>query len=183
MSHQARILRRLGKYKEAEEVLKQQMNLAQENGYGDGIANAHYEWAKLDRDRGKWESSRMHWKSSIDWCENHENEADLDVTVLLVAVGNLGWVEFHLGNRQEGKELIQRSLDSLEHIGGKGYLTTLRLRLAIVERSLGSREKALQHAQEAYFWAERLGMVRELEGARALLTELEQAQAAAGAGE
>ena len=172
----------LGKYKDAEDVMIEIMDLAKKYNYDAEIAAVHFRWGKLESELGNWEKSKSHWEAVIQWHEN-QDQASQDILFFMGALGHLGWVEFHLGNYQQAQELLAKSLSVFEHIGGKGYITTLCLRLAIVERSLGNNEKALQHAQEAYFWAERLGMVRELEGARALLAELGQAQPAASAAE
>ncbi len=40
----------------------------------------------------------------------------------------------------------------------KGYMATLKYRLALAEEALGEVEAAWQHAQEAIGWFERLGM-------------------------
>jgi tetratricopeptide (TPR) repeat protein len=172
MSYLGRILSKSTEREIDSKIFEQAMQLAEEIDYGDGKAAIHHELGKLARDRGHWEDAKTHWKITISWCEDHKDEADLDTSLLMGAIGNLGWVEFHLGNHLHGKELLERSLKFFESMGGKGYLATLHVRLATVEKALGNRGRALQHAQEAYFWAERLGMVRELEGAKALLDEL-----------
>ncbi|GAK58492.1 hypothetical protein U27_05466 [Candidatus Vecturithrix granuli] len=176
-----RVYRVRGKYETAQDIYTQSMNLAKRNDFGDGMAAAHFELGKLARDREQWENSKTHFEAVIEWCEKHEEEADLDIALLMMAIGNLGWVEFNLGHSEHGKLLMERSLSFFQGVGGgKASMTTLHWRLANIEKTFRNSEKALQHAQEAYFWAERLGMVRELEGARALLAELEQAQPAAG---
>ena len=174
MNHLGRIMRLSGRYEDDKKICDSAMSLAQKYNDIDGISQVHLELGKLARDQGRLEESKIHLESVIDWCENHKDEADLDSSVLNGAIGQLGWAEFHLGNQQKGKELLERSFAFFVSLGGKGYTTTLHWRLAVIEKALDNRENALQHAQEAHFWAERLGMVRELEGAKALLNELEQ---------
>ena len=166
------VLRRACNYRESEEISNQAISLAQKYNYDDAIAFIHYEMSCLARDLKKWEETRTHCKATIDWFEKYKDKADLDISVLIGVTGVLGFVEFHLGNYQYGKELVERALAFYDHFGKKSNTTKWHWRLAEIEKELSNREKALQHAQEAHFWAERLGMVRELEGAKALLREL-----------
>ena len=166
------LLRLSDRYKDAEENFRQAMNLAREHGYNDTIASIHFQWGKLASELGDWEGSKIHWESVIEGYEKDQNEADQDILFLMGAFGHLGWVEFHLGNYHRARELTEKSLTVFERMGGKEHTAKLHRQLATIEKALGNYEKALQHAQEAYFWAERLGMVRELEGAQTLLKEL-----------
>ncbi len=172
MGFLGRAFRLSNKYAKADEMFKDAMNLARKHNYGDGIASINFELGKMALDSGNWKDAKIYIESVINWCEEHENESDLGVSSMMGAIGFLGWIEFNLGDFYKAKKLMERSLIFFERFGGKEYLATLCLRLAIVEKALGNYEKTLQHAKEAYFWAERLGMVRELEGAKALLNEL-----------
>ena len=167
----ARALRRGAEYAESEQVCRDAMRLSAESGYGDGIASAHAELAKLARDRMDWETSRGHWDQAIEWCEKHPDEADLDISFLMGALGNLGWIEYKLGNPKRGKELIERSLGFFTHMGGRGYATSLNLRMAIIEKALGNERAALEFARESAYWAEKLEMRSELEAVQKFLGE------------
>lgn len=167
----ARALRRGARFTKSEQVCRNAMRLSEEKGYGDGQASAHAELAKLARDRMNWETSRWHWEIAIEWCEKHSEEADLDLSFLMGALGNLGWIEYKLGNPERGKELIERSLVFFTHMGGRGYATSLNLRMAIIEKSLGNNQVALEFARETAFWAEKLEMQSELDEVRKLLGE------------
>ena len=171
MKNLGRVLRRGGKYQDAEEICEQAMTLAEQHNYGDGIAYVHLELGRLARDRKQWKAAKAHLEAAIEWCDQHE-EAGLDIQLLMAAIGNLGWIEFHLGNYQRGKELVEKSLAFFKDIGGKGASTVFHLKLAYIENSLGSQEEALKHLRETLFWAERLSMKRELERGQALLQEL-----------
>ena len=54
--------------------------------------------------------------------------------------------------------MCQRSLEFFESYGTKGFLATLKYRLALAEEALGEKRAALIHAGEAVDWFERLGM-------------------------
>jgi tetratricopeptide (TPR) repeat protein len=183
LTHIGRVLRKSGKCEIAEKYFNKAFSLAQKYKYGDEIAATHFQVAKLSGYQKKWEDAKTHWEEAIRWCEEHEDDANLDISFFMGCIGNLGWVEFRLGNYLRSKELIERSLEFFKQFGGKGYTAILNLRLATIERTLGNRENALEYLQKTLFWAERLGMKRELHIARALLTELEQVQAADSAGE
>ena len=167
-----RALRRAKKYERAEEMCKQAMELAYKYNFDDAFLWVYFELSRLKRDCGELEEAKKYCQVIIDWFEEHKNETILDITFLMGTIGNLGWIEFMMGNFHQAKELIEKCLLSIEHIGGKGQIVVLHLRLIAVEKALDNNKKALHHAQEAAFWAERLGMVRELEGAKALLREL-----------
>ena len=167
-----RIFREAKKYDEAEKQFDQATNLAKENNLNAGIANALFGLGILARDREEWNKAKEYLQKVVNWCEENIEELDMDIDSHMAALGNLGWVEFHLGNPQKGRDFMERSLMFVGRFGGKLHEGKLHFQLATIEKVLGNREKALQHAQEAHFWAERLGMVRELEGAKALLREL-----------
>ena len=171
MKNLGRVLRRKGEYEAAEDICEQAMSLAKQHNYGDGIAYVHLELGRLARDRKQWNAAKTHLEKAIEWCEQHD-EAGLDIQLLMAAIGNLGWIESQLGNYQRGKELVEKSLGFFEDIGGKGASTVFHLRLAYIENAIGSREDALKHLREVLFWAERLGMKRQLKRARPLLQEL-----------
>ena len=165
-------LRLAGKFQVAKEMYEQAMNFAIEHNYGDGIASIHFELGKLAQENKNWQEAKMHWKQVIDWCESHNNETDLGIVSLMSAISELGWVEFHLGSHSQGIELIERSLEFFDNKEWKGFTARLHGRLGHIQKILGNKSQALEHFKEALFWAERLGMERQLEGAKALLNEL-----------
>jgi tetratricopeptide (TPR) repeat protein len=162
------------RYESAKEILNKAISLAQKHNDGDGIAFANYELANVARDCKEWENAKKYYELTINWCEEHEDEADLDMSFLMGARGNLGWVQFHLGNYPQGKELIKRSLTFFERMGGNGYTAILYLRLSAIEKALGNQEKAFDQLQKATFWIERLNMKRYIQEAQELRYELER---------
>lgn len=172
LTHVGRALRRGGNYGAAEKIYIETINMARAHNYGDGIAAVQGEWGKWARDQQKWEEGRSHFQAAIEWCEQHEEEADLDISFLMGEYGNLGLVEFYLGNYQTGKELIERSLVFFKRTGGRGYTTSLEWRLAIIENAMGNKAKAREHIKETIHWAKRLNMPRELREAQSLQQEM-----------
>ena len=167
-----RIFREKGEYAKAEEKFDQAIRLAKEFNLKDGIAATYFGLGILARDEEKWDEAKTYLQKVINWCEENVEDLNRDVSIHMSAMGQLGWVEFHLGNLQKAIDFVERSLMFVERFGGKFHATSLYFKLATIENALGNHEKAFQHAQEAHFWAERLGMVRELEGTKALLREL-----------
>jgi hypothetical protein len=56
--------------------------------------------------------------------------------------------------------------------GSKGYMATLKYRLALAEEALGNRKEATKHAEEAVHWFERLEIKPDVDEARAFLNKL-----------
>jgi hypothetical protein len=54
-----------------------------------------------------------------------------------------------------------------------GYLATLKYRLALAEEALDEKKAALNHAEEAVEWFERLGMKPDYAEAKELLDRLQ----------
>ncbi len=175
MLYESRSARRQEQYADSKRITLEMKAFAQGIGYGDGVALADDQLGKIARDQELWAEAKEYLEAALCWCEGEA--ANLDATVLMNILGNLGWVEFHLGNYERGKEWCERSLRSFERIGGRGYTTTLQCHLASIELALGNNERALQYAQEALYWADRLRMIRDGERARAVLKQLEQGPA------
>jgi len=168
-----KILRGSDRKEEAVKMYEQAIDLAEQINYGDGIASVHFDLSLFATQERKWEEAKMHGEAFVRWFENHQQTTDIDISAFMRMIGDLGWIEFHLGNVIHGKELIERSLTFFEKFGGN---VPTYLQLAVVEKALNNREKALKYAQDAHSLAERWGMVRELEGAKALLNELNAEQ-------
>ena len=179
MNNLGRIFRIAGKIGDARNIYNQSLILAQQNNYGDGVALIHSELGHFAAELGKWEEAKSHYEFAIKWCEENRDQANLDITFLMARYETLGWTEFHLGNYYRSREFLERALAFFKHFGIKRQTSTLYLRLATLEKTLNNFDKAFEYVQEAYFFAERLGMVRELEGAKALLNELNAEQPAA----
>ena len=167
-----RVCRKAGNFENAEKYYLEAVDTANTHRYGDGVAFVHFELAKLARDRNDWALAKRYWTAFITWYEEHIEDTDLGALSYMMATGNLGWVEFNLGNIQQGKNLIERSVLLIERIGGRGYYTIFHRRLAAIDKALGNIEEASQHLQKAIYWAKQLGLRQELHEAQALLQEL-----------
>jgi len=88
----------------------------------EAIAAAHDQMGKIARDLGLWADAKEYFEKARAWCEG--DEVDLDLSMLMNILGNLGWIEFNLGNYERGKELCERSLAFFRRIGGRGYSIT-----------------------------------------------------------
>ncbi len=55
----------------------------------------------------------------------------------------------------------------------KGYMATLKYRLALAEEALGNRKEAVKHAEEVVHWFERLEIKPDVDEARAFLFKLQ----------
>jgi tetratricopeptide (TPR) repeat protein len=83
-------------------------------------------------------------------------------------------VAYRQGQAREAKDYCLKSLEFFEEHGTKGYLATLKYRLALAEEALGEYEAALAHATEAVDWFDRLGMKPDYTEAIVLLERLQQ---------
>ena len=165
-----RTLRKCGKLEASKKKTQEALALAQKIEYDDGIAVAHFEMGKIARDLKMWAKAKAHYEKARAWCET--DEANLDISLSMSILGNLGWIEFNLGNYEQGKELCERSLDFFKHMGGIGHLISLQCQLAAIEIALNNDEKARQYAQEALHWAERLRIPSEAKIAQGLLDQI-----------
>jgi len=86
--------------------------------------------------------------------------------------GHLAIVAYHLGRYSEAKELCLKSLEYYEQLGPKGYLGTLKYRLALIETALRDYDSASAHVQEAIAWFDRLEMKPDYAEAEKLLNQL-----------
>ena len=140
---------------------------------GDLKALINTAYGKLARDRGDWKSAWVCFAEVRDWFERRAEKTPRDEPLARSTWGHLAIVALRLGRPQEAKELCLRSLEFFEEHGTKGYLATLKYRLALTEEALGERDAALQHAREAVDWFDRLGMRPDVEEATLLLQRLE----------
>jgi len=130
-------------------------------------------YGKLARDRGDWQNAWVHFAAVRDWFERRVEQTPRDEPLARSVWGHLAIVALRLGRPQEAKDLCLRSLEFFEEHGAKGYLATLKLRLALAEEALGERNTAWQHAKEALDWFDRLGMQPDIEEATRLVERLE----------
>jgi tetratricopeptide (TPR) repeat protein len=106
------------------------------------------------------------------WFEARTEQAPSDEELARGTWGHMAIVAYHLGRPEEAKELCLKSLEFFEHQGTKGYLATLKYRLALAEAALGEHEAAIEHARVALDWFRRLGMKPDIREVEAFLGDL-----------
>jgi tetratricopeptide (TPR) repeat protein len=121
-----------------------------------------------------WELAWHHFSGVKEWFEERDEETPRDESLARGNWGQLALVAYHLGRPKEARDLCLKSLEFFETHGAKGYVATLKHRLALAEHALGEHEAALEHIREAMDWFDRLGMKPDYKEAEKLLRQLEQ---------
>lgn len=173
LHHLSAIYRKKGLFNKAEEFCNRAWSIADSLGIGDLRSLVNIERGKLARDMGRWELARGYFAQVRDWFEERAEQDPRDEILARSIWGHLAIVEYHLGRPREAKELCLKSLEFFEAHGTKGYLATLKYRLALAEDALGEHKVALEHAREAVDWFDRLGMKPDYAEAKALLQRLQ----------
>ncbi|CAG0983937.1 hypothetical protein ANRL4_02049 [Anaerolineae bacterium] len=156
--HLCTIYRKYGDFVAAREWNDRAWRIAEESEIGDLKALINLSYGKLARDQGDWNAAWRYFSAVNDWFEQRTEQTPRDEPLARSTWGHLAIIAYHLGRPQEAKDLCLKSLEFFEHYGTKGYMATLKYRLALAEEALGEVEAARQHAQEAIEWFERLGM-------------------------
>jgi tetratricopeptide (TPR) repeat protein len=160
----ARVFRRRHMFEQAFAYCQQALELvAQLSGTQQTYMRAHieFELGKYYRDRGDWQSARRHLYTSRDVFRHDESDAVFNMELALGILSSLGFVEHQLGNLDAAEQMYLQCLSFFKELGGRGTMTTVLTRLALLEEQRGNRSTALQYATEALDWSRRLGMVRE----------------------
>lgn len=158
---------------ESERLCEEALRIADELHSGDLDALINTERGKLYRDMRQWEESWKIFSKVKDWFESRVAETPRDETIAVGTWGHLALVAYHLGRYDEAKKLCLRSLEFFGAKGSKGYLATLKYRLALAEEALGNRKEALKHVEEAVHWFERLEIKPDADEARRFLFKLQ----------
>ena len=106
-----------------------------------------------------------------DYFEKRVAESPRDEPLARSTWGHLAIVAIHLGRPEEAKEYCLRSIEYFEERGTKGFLATLKYRLARAEIALGEFDEALKHLEEAIEWFDRLGMKPDHDEAKITLEQ------------
>jgi tetratricopeptide (TPR) repeat protein len=174
LQHLSTICRKRRKFDKAEQLCERAWKIAEDLRVGDLKALIKDERGKLARDIGNWELAWQYFAGVRDWFEERVEQSPRDEALARSIWGQLAIVAYHLGRPQETKELCLKSLEFYETYGNKGYMATLKYRLALAEEALGEREAALEHAGEAVDWFGRLGMKPDYAEAKGLLERLQR---------
>lgn len=156
--HLCTIYRKYGDFAAAQEWNDRAWRIAEDLDIGDLKALINLSYGKLARDQGDWSAAWRYFSAVNDWFEQRTVQTPRDEPLARSTWGHLAIIAYHLGRPQEAKDLCLKSLDFFEQHGTKGYMATLKYRLALAEEALGEVDAAQRHAKEALDWFERLGM-------------------------
>lgn len=173
LQHLSAIYRKRGDFAKSKDLCDEAWQIAVDLDIGDLKALIKTAYGKLARDMGEWELAWNYFSEVKDWFEKRTEQAPRDEPLARSTWGHLAIVAYHLGRPQEAKELCLKSLDFFEQYGTKGYMATLKYRLALAEEALGETDNALRDVQEALTWFDRLGMKPDYTEAAKLLQRLQ----------
>ena len=174
LQHLSAIYRKTDRFEESKKYNDQAWAIAEKLGDGDLKALINTSYGKLARDLRDWQLSWEYFSKVQDWFEKRVAETPRDEPLARGTWGHLASIAYQLGRYAEAKDLCLKSLEYYEELGTKGYLATLKYRLALIENALGEYASALLHVQEAVDWFDRLGMKPDHAEAIKLLNQLEE---------
>ena len=172
LQHFSAVYRKRKDFEAAKKYTQQAYELANQLETGDLLALVNTEAGKLARDMEDWESAKRLFTQIADYFEERVEQTPRDEPLARSTWGHLAVVAQAQGNYQEAKDLCLKSLEFFEAWGTKGYMATLKLRLAAAEAALGDKRNAKVHAIEASNWFDRLGMKPDYLEAKTLLDKL-----------
>lgn len=173
LQHLSAIYRKTDRFDESKKCNDQAWAIAEKLDDGDLKALINTSYGKLARDLKDWQLSWKYFSKVQDWFEKRVAETPRDEPLARGTWGHLASIAYQLERYAEAKELCLKSLEYYEELGTKGYLATLKYRLALIENALGEYTSALLHVQEAVDWFDRLGMKPDYDEAIKLLNHLE----------
>jgi tetratricopeptide (TPR) repeat protein len=147
---EAQVLRLAGKVTEAEQKLKNSIELAAQIAYHEGLVIGEFEFGKLERDRGNWlEAYSCFAKSFRLLTEYHKKLTDI---FSLSVLGNYGAIALRLGRITEARDATIQVIGELERWRPQDFATDftarMHLQAAQVEEKLGNVDEAIYHAQQ-----------------------------------
>lgn len=126
----------------------------------------------LARDTRDWVAAKQHFLAARDIFVAEDGDLSYNIDRSWGVLSNLGFVESQLGQLDTAAALYYQCLDALKKTRSRGYIATLRWRLARLEEQRGNLALAVDHAREALEWGRRLGMAREQAQAEAMIAGL-----------
>lgn len=124
-------------------------------------AYIEYELGKLHRDRGNWQEAQRHLYAARDVFRHDETDPVFNMELAWGILSNLGFVEHQMGDLDAAAHTYLKCLGFFKELGGRGTMTTLLTRLALLEEQRGNLLAAREYAGEALRWSRRLGMIEE----------------------
>ena len=143
-------------------------------------ASVLFERGKLARDKGDWIRAKQ-WFEKASRYFDAQAAADgieagtpptYDIERALGILGNLGFLEYRLGNPHTARELLRRAVTITRQHGPAANLVTLLQQLAEVEFEIGEIDAARTTLDEAFTLARRLRIAQELADCQALAQRL-----------
>ena len=171
LQHESSVARKRKDFTKAKDLNDKAWQIANELNDGDLKALIETNYGKLARDWGKWEEAWQYFANVRDYFEKRVAESPRDEPLARSTWGHLAIVAIHLGRPEEAKEYCLRSIEYFEERGTKGFLATLKYRLARAEIALGEFDEALKHLEEAIEWFDRLGMKPDHDEAKITLEQ------------
>lgn len=152
---EAQVLRLAGKITEAEEKLKNSIELASKIAYYEGMVIGEFEFGKLERDRGNWiEAYSCFAKSFQLLTEYHKKFTDI---FSLSVLGNFGAIALRLEKITEARDATIQVIGELERWRSQDFATDftarMHLQAARIEEKLGNLDEAIYHAQQCLILA------------------------------
>jgi LuxR family glucitol operon transcriptional activator len=176
LGHYSQAVRRQGALKKAEEYANQAFNLlgALPERQAQYIrADIEDEMGKIARDSGDWATAEHYFHTARNIYSVDEDDPPFNIERAWGLLGNIGYIAHQRGELEEANKYYLQCLTFFRSLGGKGYLTTLLVRLAALEEQRGNLATALDYAREALESSSKLGMVQEQALAEALLAKIE----------
>ncbi|MEO1257924.1 MAG: tetratricopeptide repeat protein [Bacteroidota bacterium] len=137
-------------------------------------ADIKYELGKIARDEKKWEEAEANFIEAAKVFDTEEIGEVFNLERSWGLRANLGLVYYNQGRIEEAIEMYENSLDFFEKKGGKGYVSTIKLRLSTAYEEIGNNEKALELARESLDISETLHLNQEILQARKVIARLKK---------
>jgi tetratricopeptide (TPR) repeat protein len=137
-------------------------------------AYVDYELGKYHRDRHDWQAAQRQLYAARNVFRADEIDPVFNTELAWGILSNLGFVEHQLGNLESAAQMYLQCLAFFQELGGRGTMTTLLVRLALLEEQRNNLATAFAYANEAFYWSQRLNMVEEQSLMQSLLIRLSE---------
>ncbi len=139
-------------------------------------ANINHEFGKIARDRSDWQEALQFFAAARTIFDLADDNPMFNLERAWGVRSNTAFVKHQLGDYEAAAQEYLQCLAFFRDVGGKSHMTTLLVRLALVEQQLGRNDIALIYAQEALDWCRKLAMEHERAQVEALLARLPAAE-------
>lgn len=171
----AKLLRQQGKFADALTACRQAAEFAAQSAptpLNHLQADIDFARGEIARDQGDWKAARTYFTAYREQLAGDVPDVEARLESGWGALANLAWVAQKTGQLDEASRLYQQALKFSADRASKGYVTSLLVRIAALELQRRNHKVADEHAREALYWSQKLGMMREQQQAAELITEL-----------